>query len=48
MNSKTFPLESNSGAFGNRLVWTSCKHGPTGKVQTCKTFFNERRGLVLF
>ena len=34
MNSKTFLLELNSGAFGNQLVWTSCKHG-----NACKTVF---------
>ena len=27
---------------GNRLVWTSWKHGPAGMTQTCKTvFFNK-------
>ena len=33
INSTTFLLELKSGAFANQLLWTSCKHGPTGKAQ---------------
>ena len=41
IHSKTFLLERNSGAFGNRLAWTSCKDKPTSKAKTCKAvFFN--------
>ena len=46
INSKTFLLELNSGAFGNRLVWTSCKHGLTGN--NCKTDFFKETNYSVF